>query len=83
MTEGIIVEIVRSHGYGFIIDDDGQKVFFHQRWLKSVKFRELQVGQKVAFKLIASHRGLRAQNLIKAEDKDKSADSVSADTLFK
>lgn len=84
MTLGTIIEVARESGYGFIETEDGHKVFFHQRWLKHVKFRELRIGQQVVFDINSGPRGLRAHNLMKAEDKDhfiKSSRSI--ESLFK
>lgn len=83
MTRGTIVELIRESGYGFIESENGQKIFFHQRWLKHVKFRELRVGQPVIFDINKGPRGSRAHNLMKAEDQDKFIRSRPIESLFK
>ena len=83
MTQGTIVEIVREKGYGFVEAEDGQKVFFHQRWLKHIKFRELRVGLEVVFDVNDGPRGQRAHNLMKAEDKELFLRPRPIEALFK
>lgn len=83
MFQGKIIEIVRESGYGFIETEDGQKVFFHQRWLKHVKFRELRIGQPMVFDINKGPRGSRPHNLMKAEDKDLFVKSRPIESLFK
>lgn len=83
MIQGTIIEIVRDKGYGFVETEDGRKIFFHQRWLKYIKFRELRVGQVVVFDINQGPRGFRAHNLIKAEDKDQFIKSRPIESLFK
>jgi len=83
MTQGTIVEIVREKGYGFIEAENGRKIFFHQRWLKHVKFRDLRVGQAVIFDINEGPRGCRAHNLMRAEDKELFIKPRPIEALFK
>jgi len=68
---GVIKEIVRDKGYGFIEAVDGRMVFFHQRWLKKLRFRNLNIGDEMAFLINDGPRGLRAFNLRLASDEDE------------
>ena len=63
MYKGVIKSIERHKGYGFIEAEDGQIVFFHQRWLKNLKFCDLSEGDEVVFAINQGPRGPRAFNL--------------------
>jgi CspA family cold shock protein len=63
MQKGVIVSINRSRGYGFIESDHGAKIFFHQRWLRDIRFRDLSIGDMVVFNIDQGPRGPRAQNM--------------------
>lgn len=71
MIKGKIVVIERSKGYGFIEADDGSEIFFHQRWLRKIKFRELNIGDEVVFAVHTGPRGLRAYNLVPASYREE------------
>jgi len=83
MCKGKIVEIERSKGYGFIESDNGERIFFHQRWLKRIRFRDLKVGDEVAFTINQGPRGPRASNLIYPEDIPRPKKERIAELLFK
>jgi len=68
---GIIREIERASGYGFIEAEDGRMVFFHQRWLKKIRFRDLNIGDEMAFLINDGPRGPRAFNLRLASDEEE------------
>jgi len=63
MYKGTVKSIDRSKGYGFIETDEGEKIFFHQRWLRKIKFRELNEGDEVVFSVNAGPRGARAYHI--------------------
>ncbi|RKX21205.1 MAG: hypothetical protein DRP51_04645, partial [Candidatus Zixiibacteriota bacterium] len=63
MYKGKIISIERSKGYGFIQSEVYDKLFFHQRWLRKVKFRDLEVGSEVTFGVNQGPRGPRAFNI--------------------
>lgn len=63
MERGIIKSIDRSKGYGFIETESGDKIFFHQRWLRKIKFRDLSEGVEVVFSINNGPRGPRAYHL--------------------
>lgn len=63
MPTGKISGIVKRNGYGFVETDSDPRIFFHQRWLEGVRFRELRVGDEVIFQLDQGPRGPRARNL--------------------
>jgi len=84
MLKGKITSIDRSKGYGFIESEDGQKVFFHQRWLRKLKFRELYEGAEVVFSINDGPRGPRAYHLNLADREEEIPTAAQrADQLFK
>lgn len=68
MAKGVVVRIERSNGYGFIEMEDGRSAFFHQRWLKGMRFRDIKIGSIVEFDLDQGTRGLKAVNMRFASD---------------
>ena len=68
MSRGVVVRLERNHGYGFIEMEDGTEVFFHQRWLKLIRFRDIKIGSILEFDLERGYRGPKAFNLHFAED---------------
>ena len=68
MATGVVVRIEKSDGFGFIQTRDGREIFFHQRWLKDVKFRDIKVGSIMEFDIDQGKRGLRALNVRFAEN---------------
>ena len=84
MFKGKIKSIERSKGFGFIETDEGEKVFFHQRWLRKIKFRDLNEGDEVVFSANMGPRGLRAYHLNLAGNEEGEQVRVTrADELFK
>jgi len=68
MAKGVVVRLERSHGYGFVQMEDGTEAFFHQRWLRSIKFRDIKIGSIVEFDLERGYRGAKALNMRFAEE---------------
>ena len=84
MHKGKIKSIDRENGFGFIEGEDGQKVFFHQRWLRKTKFRDLKLGDEVVFDIDQGPRGPRAFHLMLASEAVKEQTRVRpVDMLFK
>lgn len=63
MHTGKIKKLVRERGFGFISDNDGREVFFHQSGLIDARFDGLQEGQEVEFEVEKSPKGPRAINV--------------------
>jgi CspA family cold shock protein len=63
MHKGKIKKILRDKGFGFISDNDGREVFFHQHSLNGVTFEELRQDQRVEFEVENAPRGPRANNI--------------------
>jgi len=84
MATGKVAEIVLDSGYGFVDSPTHGRVFFHQRWMQSAKFRELKVGDEVIFNLDMGPRGVRARNLdiLSAVDSTQRMAYEAADLAF-
>lgn len=63
MHTGTIKRLVKDRGFGFISDNDGREVFFHQSNVLDVKFDALTTDQKVEFEVEKSEKGPRAINV--------------------
>lgn len=83
MYKGKIVEINRPKGYGFIETGEGTRVFFHQRWLKKIKFSDLNIDTEIAFSVNQGPRGPRAFNILFSTDIPLSKKDCIAELLFK
>jgi CspA family cold shock protein len=74
MAKGVVVRIERSHGYGFIQMKDGTEAFFHQRWLRGIRFRSIKIGSILEFDLERGYRGPKAINMRLATDEANEQD---------
>jgi CspA family cold shock protein len=63
MHTGKIKKLVGERGFGFISDNDGREVFFHQNNIVDSKFSDLKEDQEVEFDVEASEKGPRAVNV--------------------
>ncbi len=63
MHTGKIKKLVRDRGFGFISDNDGREVFFHQSSLVDLKFESLNEEADVEFDVEKSQKGPRAVNV--------------------
>jgi cold shock CspA family protein len=68
MVYGKVVRLEKGSGYGFIKTEDQKEVFFHQRWLRYIRFRDIKVGSKMVFDIQKGHRGFKALNMRFAPD---------------
>lgn len=63
MHKGKIKKLVRERGFGFISDDDGRELFFHQSALVGLTFESLTESQEVTVEVESSPKGPRAVNI--------------------
>ena len=63
MHTGKIKKLVRDRGFGFISDNDGREVFFHQSSLVDMKIETLNEEAEVEFEIEKSEKGPRAVNV--------------------
>lgn len=54
-------------GHGFIIHDTGQDVFVHHSSILGKGFKTFMPGDEVSYEVIATEKGLRAENVKRAE----------------
>ena len=61
--EGKIKRLIRERGFGFIVAEDGNEVFFHRSALEKGNFDALEEGASVEFNLEKGPKGPRATNV--------------------
>ncbi len=71
MAKGTIRRLMKDRGYGFIANEDGKDVFFHQLALKDLEFDSLKEGQSLEFEVKEESRGPRAVNIKSSEKIEK------------
>ena len=58
---GVIDEVRVEEGYGFILTDGGERVYFHRNAVrKGLEFERLEEGQRVGLNIEGGERGLQA-----------------------
>lgn len=58
---GIVDRIIRDDGYGFLLTDGGEQVYFHRHVLEGgLEFGELEEGQRVALDFYGGELGPQA-----------------------
>lgn len=57
---GVIVRLFPDESYGFIEDDEGHELYFHAHAVRDVSFKDLTVGQRVAFREEKGEKGPQA-----------------------
>ena len=65
--EGTVKWFDNKKGFGFIEQDDGEEdVFVHYSAVQMEGFKTLQEGDRVAFEVMESERGLKAADVRRA-----------------
>ena len=67
MASGKIKWFDNKRGFGFIAQDSGQDVFVHHTSILGQGFKTLNEGDEVIFDVISGERGLKAQNVQRAQ----------------
>jgi cold shock CspA family protein/ribosome-associated translation inhibitor RaiA len=58
---GIVDRVLRDEGYGFILTDGGEQVYFHRNAVKNgLSFESLDEGDRVALNIEQGNQGLQA-----------------------
>jgi ribosomal subunit interface protein len=58
---GIVDRVLRDEGYGFILTDGGEQVYFHRNAVKDgLSFEDLDEGDRVALNIEQGNEGLQA-----------------------
>ena len=66
MKRGTVKFFNASKGFGFIISERGEEVFFHKSNVKNTGFRDkLYQGDTVQFELKEEQKGKRAYNIVR------------------
>lgn len=64
---GIIDRVLADEGYGFIITDSGDQVYFHRNAVHGgLDFAQLEEGQRIGLNIEAGEKGLQATTVIPA-----------------
>lgn len=69
MIIGVIKNLVKERGFGFIKTQDGRNLFFHKTGLKNRRFELLKKGDVVEFDIVQSLKGPKAVNIKVKEEK--------------
>ena len=67
MASGRVKWFDNKKGFGFISDETGADVFVHYSAIQTAGFETLKEGEPVQFEMIESDKGLKAQNVQRAE----------------
>ncbi len=62
---GVVENFFARKGFGFIMGDDGEKVFVHFSDIKGKTFRTLTDGEEVEYEIITGPKGIQAKNVIR------------------
>jgi cold shock protein len=66
MASGKVKWFNNEKGFGFILQDSGQDVFVHFSSIEADGYKTLNEGEEVIFEVVASEKGLKAQNVKRA-----------------
>ena len=61
--KGTIKKLIGDRGFGFIVTEEGDEIFFHRSGLKEVEFEALKEGAAVEFDKEQGDKGPRAANV--------------------
>jgi len=67
---GVVKWFNNQKGYGFITLDDRPDIFVHHSAIQMEGYRTLRQGEEVDFDLMATPKGLQAQNVRRANGAD-------------
>ncbi len=63
---GIVDRVMLEDGYGFVLTDEGEQVYFHRNAVHGgLEFEQLEEGQRVALNYEAGNEGLQATTLVR------------------
>jgi cold shock protein len=67
MASGKVKWFDNKKGFGFIAQESGQDVFVHHTAIQGQGFKTLNEGEVVNFEIVESAKGLKAQNVHRAQ----------------
>jgi len=66
---GTIARVFTDRGYGFIVTDDGEEIYFHRNALHQLDFASLTLGLPVEVEIEHGERGLQASRVFPAGER--------------
>jgi cold shock CspA family protein/ribosome-associated translation inhibitor RaiA len=57
---GVVARVLHNEGYGFLLTEDGEQVYFHRNAVHDLDFDQLQEGTEVSFNVEAGQKGPQA-----------------------
>ncbi|HHY86732.1 MAG TPA: cold-shock protein [Verrucomicrobia bacterium] len=67
MASGKVKWFDNKKGFGFIAQESGQDVFVHFSSIQGTGYKTLMEGEEVIFEVVTSEKGLKAQNVHRAQ----------------
>jgi CspA family cold shock protein len=67
MASGKVKWFDNKKGFGFIAQESGQDVFVHFSSIQGTGYKTLLEGEEVIFEVVTSDKGLKAQNVHRAQ----------------
>ncbi len=62
---GIVERVLAAQGYGFVLTDAGERVYFHRNAVSGgLEFATLREGQRVGLQVEAGEKGLQAASVV-------------------
>jgi ribosomal subunit interface protein len=61
---GVVDRVFREEGYGFILTDGGESVYFHRNAVHGLAFDDLAEGQRVGLNIEGGEKGLQANAVV-------------------
>jgi cold shock CspA family protein/ribosome-associated translation inhibitor RaiA len=64
---GVVDRVLKEEGYGFILTDAGERVYFHRNAVTDgLRFEKLVEGQRVGLNVEAGEKGIQATSVVPA-----------------
>jgi CspA family cold shock protein len=63
---GVVDQVSLEKGYGFVLCDSGERVYFHRNALRDLDFESLSEGQRVGLNVEAGDKGPQATVVLPA-----------------
>lgn len=58
--DGVVSKLFRQEGYGFIVQDGGEEIYFHKNAVRGFAFDKLEDGMEVTFDIEDGEKGPQA-----------------------
>jgi cold shock CspA family protein len=66
---GVVKQLMRDDGYGFLESDDGREIYFHRNSVSEPGFDDLQLGRRVNFTEEEGEKGPQASRVTPLAEK--------------